>query len=126
MAKKSKKDDANAEPLSFEEATARLEGIVHELEEGQIPLADSLERYEEGVGLLKQCYDLLTRAEHRIERLSGVDEQGEASTEPFDNEETSSLEEKAKSRSRRRSQPRTGKTGPARDDADMDGSKGLF
>ena len=40
---------------------ARLEAIVAALEEGQVPLAESLARYEEGIKLLKQCYQSLTR-----------------------------------------------------------------
>ena len=39
-------------PPSFESALARIEAIVHELEEGQTGLAESLGRYEEAVGLL--------------------------------------------------------------------------
>ena len=39
-------------------------------------LNESLERYEEGVKLLRQSYELLQRAERRIELLSGVDAEG--------------------------------------------------
>ena len=46
----------------FEQALKRLEEIVHLLEEGELGLNESLERYEEGVKLLRQSYDLLQRA----------------------------------------------------------------
>jgi exodeoxyribonuclease VII small subunit len=42
-----------AQGASFEECLSRLEAIVQALEEGQIPLAEALARYEEGIKLLK-------------------------------------------------------------------------
>lgn len=92
-------------PPSFEQALAQLETIVHELEEGEIGLAEALDRYEQGIRLLKQCYGLLERAERRIELLSGVDAAGNPITQPF-SDDSLSLEEKAQSRGRRRT--RTG------------------
>src|SRR5580698_2121845 len=53
-------------PPDFETALARMEAIVFELEEGRIGLAEALARYEEGVGLLRQCFALLETAERRI------------------------------------------------------------
>ncbi len=126
MDKKSKKESDPNGPPSFEEALVRLETIVHELEEGQTPLAESLTRYEEGVKLLKQCYELLEGAEQRIERLSGLDAEDNALTEPFQDEQSTSLEHKAKARSRRRSDARKKRPKAASPDADMDGSQGLF
>ena len=98
----SKLKEKKAAP-SFEEALEQLETIVHDLEEGQVGLEESLARYESGVKLLRHCYNLLGRAERRIELLSQVDEQGNPITEPFDEEEDETLSEKAASRSRRRS-----------------------
>ena len=84
---------------TFEQALAELETIVRELEEGQIALAESLARYERGVKLLKQCYQLLENAERQIELLNRVDSDGQAHSEPFD-DRAISLEEKAQSRGR--------------------------
>jgi exodeoxyribonuclease VII small subunit len=78
------KSDASSPQPCFEESLEALEEIVHALEEGQIGLADALARYEQGVKLLRQCYDLLAGAERKIELLSKVDAQGIGSTEPFD------------------------------------------
>ena len=50
---------------SFEESLDALEEIVHALEEGQIGLAEALTRYEQGVKLLRQCYELLAGAERK-------------------------------------------------------------
>ena len=81
--------DAPQPPLTFEQALADLERIVHELEDGKIGLEDSLARYEQGVALLKQCYGQLRQAEQRIQELVGVDDQGNPLTKPFDHTATS-------------------------------------
>ena len=53
-----KKPEPNP-PLDFEQALGRLEVIVHDLEEGESGLSESLNRYEQGVTLLRQCHELL-------------------------------------------------------------------
>ena len=85
---------------SFEASLDALEEIVHALEEGQIGLAEALARYEQGVKLLRQCYELLAGAERKIELLSKVDPQGVGTTEQFD--DAPSTSENAPSRSARR------------------------
>jgi len=75
-------------PASFEQSLADLEEIVRQLEEGQIGLADSLAKYELGVKRLKECYELLERAERRIELLERVDANGDPITRPFEAEAT--------------------------------------
>ena len=87
---------------TFEQALESLEAIVDQLEDGQLGLTEALARYEEGVKLLKQCYEALQKAERKIELLAGVDAEGNAITQPFDDAQMS-LEEKARSRGRRRS-----------------------
>jgi exodeoxyribonuclease VII small subunit len=72
-----------SETASFERSLAELEAIVHDLEDGQLGLADALARYEQGVKHLKHCYALLTQAEQKIELLTGVTAAGEALAEPF-------------------------------------------
>jgi exodeoxyribonuclease VII small subunit len=109
--------------LSFEDALKRLEEIVHRLEEGDVGLTESLERYEEGVKLLRQSYDLLQRAERKIEILSGVDSEGNPITQPFDDTATFDPAEPTKRRSRRRSTkpPVGGDAPPLFGDDDIDG-----
>ncbi|OHB82275.1 MAG: exodeoxyribonuclease VII small subunit [Planctomycetes bacterium RBG_16_64_12] len=82
MARKPSKPET-ADPPSFEEALEQLEATVHQLEEGEIGLNESLKQYEKGVNLLRRCYDLLRAAERRIEFLSGVDAQGNPISEPI-------------------------------------------
>jgi exodeoxyribonuclease VII small subunit len=88
---------------SFEVALENLEAIVHQLEEGQIGLADALARYEQGVKLLKQCFGMLEGAERKIELLSGFDAAGNPVAVPFDDESSAARDEKGEARSRRRS-----------------------
>jgi exodeoxyribonuclease VII small subunit len=91
------------ETVSFEAALKRLEEIVHSLEEGDLGLNEALGRYEEGIGLLRQSYELLQRAERRIELLSGVDSEGRPVTTPFDDSASFSQSEPPKRKNRRRS-----------------------
>ena len=87
MAKKSSKEETGNAP-SFEQSLERLEEIVHLLEEGDLGLSDAMQRYEEGVTLLRQAYELIEWAERKIEILSGVDAEGNPVTQPFDDTAT--------------------------------------
>jgi exodeoxyribonuclease VII small subunit len=53
----------------FEESMRRLEEIVRELETANLPLDESLAKFEEGVKLGKVCKELLEKAEARIKVL---------------------------------------------------------
>lgn len=127
MARKEKSPPEDGSP-TFEEALARLECIVNDLEEGEIDLAKSLASYEEGVNLLRKCYHLLAGAERKIELLSAIDAAGEPQTEPFDDESTLSLEEKQGGATRRRAASRRTKkpAQAASQDETMDEKPGLF
>jgi len=59
----------NEQPKSFEASLEALEQIVQELERGDLPLEKSLELFERGIGLSRQCQDRLNQAERRIEIL---------------------------------------------------------
>ena len=54
----------------FEAAIAELESIVRKLEEGDLPLEQSLALYERGVQLSRFCHARLEDAERRIEVLT--------------------------------------------------------
>ena len=81
---KTKKSDK--EP-TVEEELSRLEAIVEGLESGDVPLAELVERYEEGMTVLKSCRKKLADAELRIEQLRAVSADGEAETTAFDEED---------------------------------------
>lgn len=68
-------------PASFEEALARLEAIVKEMEQGDLPLEDSLRLFEEGVRLSQWCHQKLEEAQGRVEIL--LKERGETVIRPF-------------------------------------------
>ena len=54
---------------SFETSLAELEQIVGKLESGDLPLEESLELFEKGIKLSRECRTRLTNAERRIEIL---------------------------------------------------------
>lgn len=58
-----------AEELGFEDALARLEGLVERLESPDLPLEEALETFEAGVALTRRCSEQLEAAERRIEVL---------------------------------------------------------
>jgi exodeoxyribonuclease VII small subunit len=60
---------------TFEESLRRLEEIVNQLEQGDVPLEDSLRLYEEGIGLSKICAQRLSQAELTLKKL-GKDLEG--------------------------------------------------
>ena len=70
--------------LSFERAIEELESIVKRLEDGKVPLEESVAIYERGEALKRRCDDLLRQAEARVEKIT-TDSAGAASgTEPLD------------------------------------------
>lgn len=73
------------EEMSYEQAVARLGEIVNGLEKGNLPLADSLNLFEEGTALMKRCTELLDEAEQKVVMLrKGAD--GEPVELPFEGE----------------------------------------
>lgn len=69
-----KKQKSDADKLSFEGAIKELTDIVGKIEQGEIPLQDSLEQYEKGMALIKQCRTILQKAEERIEKITKEEE----------------------------------------------------
>lgn len=70
--------------LSFERAIEELESIVKRLEDGKVPLEESVAIYERGEALKRRCEDLLRQAEARVEKIT-IDSAGTVSgTEPLD------------------------------------------
>src|SRR5512134_2414984 len=80
MAKR--KTAAGASAPTLEEALARLEAIVRELEEADLPLERSLAVFEEGVRLSRLLHERLNEAERKVEILM-KNEEGEKVPVPF-------------------------------------------
>lgn len=55
--------------VSFEESLDRLKKIVDGLESGDLPLKESVNKFEEGTNIIKQCYNELENAELKVEML---------------------------------------------------------
>ena len=56
--------------MTFEEKLTKLTEIVDKLEAGnELPLEDSLKLFEEGVGLVSSCREMLENAEQRVENV---------------------------------------------------------
>lgn len=59
-----------AAPPDFEAALAELEQIVLRLEQGDLPLEESLRQFERGVSLTRSCQKSLRQAEQKIRMLA--------------------------------------------------------
>lgn len=65
-----KNQQKDIKELSFEEAITDLTDIVDRIEQGRIPLQESLDQYEKGMALIKHCRTILQQAEQRIEKIT--------------------------------------------------------
>ncbi len=55
--------------VSFEEIMEKLESIAQDLEKGDLSLEESIEKFEEGMKLSKECSKILENAEKKINIL---------------------------------------------------------
>ena len=75
---------SDVKKLPFEKAIDELESIVKRLEEGKVPLEESVAIYERGEALKARCEELLKQAEARVEKIT-LDASGRpAGSEPLD------------------------------------------
>ena len=71
--------------VNFENSLQRLESLVKSLESGNLQLDAALGAFQEGVGLVKQCQQLLSQAEQKVEIL--IKASGDnTETKPFQSE----------------------------------------
>ena len=83
------------ENIKFEKALEKLERIVAELEDGDLPLEEALQKYEEGIKLSKVCGKKLSEVEKKVELLMKKGD-GHFETEPFLEEEQGTKKVKTK------------------------------
>lgn len=76
--------DTPEAPFDFEQALAELEAIVQRMEQGELPLEESLAQFERGVRLARQCQQALDAAEQKVDALVG--EGDRATVQPLDTE----------------------------------------
>jgi len=75
---------ADVKKLPFERAIEELETIIKRLEEGKVPLEESVAIYERGEALKSRCEELLRAAEARVKKIT-LDASGKPKgTEPLD------------------------------------------
>lgn len=74
-----------AKSNNFEKSIKELEEIVSKLEQGDVELDESLELFEKGIKLSKQCQKILDEAEKKVSVLV-ADDNGEMKTEDFPDE----------------------------------------
>lgn len=67
--------------INFEKALTDLEGIVEQLESGDLSLEDALKSFEKGIKLTRQCQEQLSKAELQVKKL--IEENGELKTVPL-------------------------------------------
>lgn len=76
--------NADVKKLPFERAIEELESIIKRLEEGKVPLEESVAIYERGEALKRRCEELLRAAEARVEKIT-LDSGGKPTgTKPLD------------------------------------------
>ena len=64
---------ADSDPnLSFEQALANLEDIIHQMESGKAPLESLVNHYQTGVKMLKLCRKKLSSAEMKIKEVQEI------------------------------------------------------
>ncbi|NLX62874.1 MAG: exodeoxyribonuclease VII small subunit [Tissierellia bacterium] len=68
--------------MTFEEAVEELEKIIEELENENLPIKDSLEKFKRGMALYEYCNDILNKVEGEIKILL-KDDQGTLAEEDF-------------------------------------------
>ncbi|MDP6546439.1 MAG: exodeoxyribonuclease VII small subunit [Phycisphaerae bacterium] len=56
--------------MSFEQALERIEEIVSDIEDGSVPLEESIDKYAEGIKLIEHCRTVLGNAEKKIQLLT--------------------------------------------------------
>ena len=66
----------------FEKSLQALEKIVAQMESGELGLEESLNQFEQGINLAKNCQDTLTNAELRVDQL--IEKNGLQQTIPFE------------------------------------------
>ncbi|MEJ6477341.1 MAG: exodeoxyribonuclease VII small subunit [Paracoccaceae bacterium] len=76
--------DQPVKEMSFEDAMRELEGVVGQLERGDVPLEESIKLYERGALLKKRCESKLKEAEEKVAKLT-LDGDGQPTgTTPLD------------------------------------------
>jgi len=98
-----KKKSKSQDDLNFEDAIGEIQEIVRQLEDGELGLDESLEKFESGVRLIRACHSTLEDAEQKIKVLTDVDEEGNPILADFDASSTIDANKKSAGRRKKKS-----------------------
>ncbi len=76
---------AKPAPLDLEQSLAQLENLVEKLESSEFTLEQSLQAFEQGVSLTRQCQQALSDAEQKVQVL--IEQNGQSQAVPLENEQ---------------------------------------
>ncbi len=71
--------------IDFEQSLNTLESLVTRMEQGDMTLEESLQAFEAGIALTRECQSRLAAAEQQVNKL--IEEQGNVRLEAFDTDE---------------------------------------
>ncbi|MCX7822197.1 MAG: exodeoxyribonuclease VII small subunit [Syntrophobacterales bacterium] len=80
-------DEKRKKSLTIEEAMARIELIVRQLEEGKLPLEESIKVFSEGMSLIDWCQKKLDEVQAKVQKILREDSGRSWKTEPFKEDE---------------------------------------
>ena len=60
--------------IAYEASLSQLEALVTSMESGELSLEDSLQAFESGVGLIRDCQQALENAEQKVQKLMETEE----------------------------------------------------
>jgi exodeoxyribonuclease VII small subunit len=78
-------NDKNTDNFNFQQALDELNSIVVKMEQGNLPLEESLQYFEKGISLTRQCQKALQEAEQKVQIL--LEKNGEITLNPYYPEE---------------------------------------
>ena len=70
MSRAKKSEGKDRDQVKFEDVMQRLEGIVESMESGELDLEQVVEKYQEGMKLVKLCHEKLEKAREKVEKLT--------------------------------------------------------
>ncbi len=76
---------ARKKTLSFEASISTLEDLIANMDSGELSLEESLESFERGINLIRECQSSLDSAEQKVQQLMEVN--GLLETESLDQDD---------------------------------------
>jgi exodeoxyribonuclease VII small subunit len=71
--------------VDFDQSLSTLENLVNRMEQGDMTLEESLQAFEAGIALTRECQSRLTAADQQVTKL--IEQQSNIGLEPFNSNE---------------------------------------